>query len=117
MVENKQIAYTFIDEEDVLTRLSGNINLFNKLFAQFITGYRFSNADVQQLIQGKDYENARLLIHKIKGIAANLGIKNLYEAASNLESDIVSENQEKIEETFKLFSDTLEEIVVEVSES
>lgn len=117
MEGNRQIPYSFIDEEDVLKRMAGNINLFNKLFAKFITAYRFSNADIRQLIEKKDYADARLLVHTIKGTAANLGITALWHAAVALEKGIVSQDQPQIQKTLIKFSEALEKIVQEVSES
>lgn len=117
MEGNKQIPYSFINEEDVLKRVNGNITLFNKLFAKFITAYRFSAADIRQLIEEKNYVDARLLVHTIKGTAANLGITAMWQAAVALEKSIVTENEPPIKESLSKFSAVLDAIVQEVSES
>lgn len=110
----KQIPYTFINEEDVMKRLGGNIALFNRLFEKFITLYCFADADIQKLLDAKEYENARLLAHTIKGTSANLGVTDLWSTAAELEKNIVVQDDIAINEAMKEFSDALTEIMKEV---
>lgn len=116
MAGDKRIPYSFIDEYDVMMRLNENVDLFNRLFTKFIISYKFSNIDLAQLIDEKKYADARLLVHKIKGTSANLGIVELCDAADDLEKSIVNQDNAKIQSGLLAFSAVIDKIVKEVNQ-
>ena len=114
-MEKKQICYSFINEADVMERLGGNINLFNRLFNKYINSYKNADGEVKELINKKNYEDARLLAHTIKGTSANLGITNMRQKAMELEKAIITEDVLEIEKRLRELKEELQRILTEIN--
>ena len=71
-----------------LARLNGNVTLFLKLLQDLISGYRDCAAEIQRQISSGDLDDARILAHKLRGVAANLGAHQVSEAAQTIEDRI-----------------------------
>lgn len=116
MEPNQRIPYSFINEADVLETFDGDADQFHQQFAEFMTSYRFSNTDIAQLIQEKNYADARLLTQKIKEASSRLGITALRQAAEALAQSMDAEEAAEIADKHLLFSDTLEKMIEEITE-
>lgn len=114
-MEKKQILYSFINEVDVMERLGGNIALFHRLFTKYINSYKNADEEIWQLIDKKNYADARILVHTIKGTSANLGITNMWKIAMELEKTIITEIDLEIEKKLKELKEELEKILAEVN--
>lgn len=77
-----------IDIEAGLNRLGGNRKLFVKLLKEFDRDYHQAATRVRQLVTDADFENARQLVHTLKGISANFSAYDLQEASAALESSL-----------------------------
>ena len=78
---------TVLDRNDGVNRLMGNHSLYLRL----LRGFRQEYANAPTLLgtllrQGQKEEEARRLVHTIKGVAANLGARALPDAALALEA-------------------------------
>ncbi|MES2257155.1 MAG: response regulator [Pseudomonadota bacterium] len=69
-----------------LHRCGGNVQLYRSLLTQFHGHFSATAAQVQQLCDAGELEQASRLVHAIKGAAANLAMDQLVEAALALES-------------------------------
>ncbi|MDR2403974.1 MAG: Hpt domain-containing protein [Spirochaetaceae bacterium] len=91
MVENDKDpgivnGLVYVDREDGLKRVVNNTGLYVRLLDKFRTG---TNPDeLFGSLAAGDYEKARVAIHTIKGVAANLSLQELYKQALDLESQI-----------------------------
>ena len=79
------VNHEFVDVPDALKRIGGSMDLYKRLLGQF-TGGDHINPLEEAL--GTSSEEASRLIHTLKGVAANLSLKKLSTAASDLEHSI-----------------------------
>jgi signal transduction histidine kinase/CheY-like chemotaxis protein/HPt (histidine-containing phosphotransfer) domain-containing protein len=75
-----------LDTRSGLTRVAGNIRLYQRLLKDFYEDYADFSSDIEKLFNTGDSEHAVRLIHTIKGVAGNIGATRLYSAASQLEA-------------------------------
>ena len=114
MMNKKKIPYSFINEKDVMDRLGGSTALFNRLFGKYMTSYRGAAEEVQKLVDEKNYSDARLLVHTIKGTSANLGITRMWEVSAALEKAIALEEEEAILSRLDDFTCEMQNMIHEV---
>lgn len=74
-----------IDVTDGLRRLGQNIPLYRRLLRQFAEDYQGVGALVAEICRQGDQGRAAGVLHKIKGVAGNLGAAGLQAAAAELE--------------------------------
>jgi HPt (histidine-containing phosphotransfer) domain-containing protein len=79
-----QIVY--IDQEDGKKRVMNNEKLYAKLLGKFCNETKIE--PIFAAIEAGNYEEAQGLAHTIKGISANLSIKDFYEKIVELEAQI-----------------------------
>jgi HPt (histidine-containing phosphotransfer) domain-containing protein len=80
----------YIDQEDGKNRVMNNA----KLYARLLTKFR-DETDIEPIfaaLDGGNYEEARGLAHTIKGITANLSIKELNLRIQELEAQIKAQD-------------------------
>jgi PAS domain S-box-containing protein len=75
-----------LDIEAGLNRLGGNKKLYLKLLRDFIAEYGETPAELLQELRSDQREEVVHLVHAIRGIAGNLGGKELEAAAKELEN-------------------------------
>ena len=76
----------YIDIEDAKQRLLGNMGLVVKMLQKFVDKPNLS--ELADAIEKSDYNTAALVAHTIKGVAANLSFKDLYNKAQLLETSL-----------------------------
>ncbi|GAO36930.1 chemotaxis protein CheY [Sulfuricella sp. T08] len=74
--------------EMALHRLDGNRNLLARLLLGFAGEQSGTLAQLDALVQAGDSAQAMILLHTLKGVAANLGAEELAEAARQLEEEL-----------------------------
>jgi CheY-like chemotaxis protein/HPt (histidine-containing phosphotransfer) domain-containing protein len=77
-----------VDVAGGLTRVAGNKRLYRSLLVQFATKQADSPAQISTAIEKGDRELAERIAHTVKGVAGNLGIGSIFDAAKKLESAI-----------------------------
>lgn len=80
------------DVATALMRVNGNAKLLRKLILMFKSNHAETVSELQNLIANNQQEEAIRLAHTLKGVAANLEIKNLYTAALNVELALRQQN-------------------------
>lgn len=84
------------DLDKGLIILNGNSPLYARLLNEFYRSYQTAGERLQQNLLSGDKASARLLVHTLKGLAANLAAEDLYLASEDLEKKLQSEiNSEK----------------------
>jgi two-component system sensor histidine kinase/response regulator len=99
------------DINDGLLRVAGNKQLYRNLLLQFYDLNNDSSGLIRKNIENKDFEQAKEMIHKIKGISGNLGAVNLYKSAIELEKVINHEENEGILNSLSIFAKEFSEVI------
>lgn len=88
---NKPIQqYPLCDRETAIKNLGGMVWLYEKHLMKFKNTYAGSADAAHEYILRGQREDARILIHSVKGLAGTLGLRRLYYAAAELELAITS---------------------------
>ena len=115
-MKNKRIRYSFVDEVEVLERLNDNLDLFNRMIIKFKETYTKSDEEIAMLIIQENYDDARIIVHSIKGVARNLGIFKLAFVAENLEKFLIYISKNELLIIFLVeFNNTLVEVLNEIN--
>jgi HPt (histidine-containing phosphotransfer) domain-containing protein len=78
----------YIDVNEALNRVMNNGKLFVKLLTKFKTENTHLLDDTINFVQAGDFEKAKISVHTLKGIAANLALTELYKQTVELEAQI-----------------------------
>ncbi|MEE4358609.1 MAG: response regulator [Desulfococcaceae bacterium] len=99
--ENTMPKLPGIDTDFGLRQLGGNIPLYQKLLWAFVREYADSPARFREALEKKDREYAMQLAHTVKGVAGNMGAKDLYRVSGELEDVIRKEKTEMYPEKIR----------------
>jgi PAS domain S-box-containing protein len=80
-----------IDINTGLGRVAGKQALYLQLLLRFYDSNQNTMASIIKALQQGKYDRAQHLIHRLKGVAGNLGAKRVYDTAQNLE-ELLSDN-------------------------
>ncbi|MFV8828975.1 ATP-binding protein [Alkalihalobacterium sp. APHAB7] len=86
---NQENNEGIIDWEEAVHRLGGKYKILNKLLKDFRTENESIVQTIKEKIEKEQYEEARKIVHTIKGASANLSLKVLYNRANELEKCII----------------------------
>ena len=74
--------------------MGGNRKLFTRLVRDFGKNYAGRAGEIDAAIRAKDWQQAHLLTHDLKGVAGNLGAMDLHKAAAALDEAVKSPQAE-----------------------
>ena len=95
----------------VLERLGGNRRLLHALLQKFVEEFESTPQRLTAAIEQGQLDSATLLVHKIRGAAANLSMLELHRAAGELELLLSSQPLEKSDDALALFGATLDRVI------
>jgi len=75
-----------IDVDDGLRRLGGNTRLYRDILVRLATDFADAVAAMEQLVAAGDLAGASRLAHSLKGVAGNVGARQLAAAAAEAEA-------------------------------
>ncbi len=82
-----------IDIQSGLDRVEGN----HSFYARLLIHFRNDNAEtlerIRAAISEKDFDQAKGIVHSLKGAAGNLSVYGVYQAAASLEDEIIRKGQ------------------------
>ena len=104
-----------IDIEDGLKRVGGSKEFYRKLLLKFAGSYCEFEKEIRELISAGDIETATRNAHSLKGVAGNLGVKNLFNLAAGLEKALKENQSNSFEEHISKTSVALAEVLTSVS--
>ncbi|MBU2978062.1 Hpt domain-containing protein [Alteromonas sp. C1M14] len=81
-------AAKIIDLEFGLSQLSGNKTLFLRLLQKFADEYQDSEDKLNTMLRNEQWQEAKIHLHTIKGVAGNLGISRLHQACKQTEDEL-----------------------------
>ncbi len=102
-----------LDSAQALELLMGNQGLYARLLAGFVREYENTASTLEGLLAEHRTGDAVMLVHSVKGLAANLGGEQLAEAARSLEECLHEEDDSRREASLQAFSQALERFTVQ----
>jgi two-component system sensor histidine kinase/response regulator len=81
-------AMSDVDAQGALLRLGGNQKLYLKLLKAFLSEMATSATQLQHLLQDRRLDEARRLLHTLKGTSATVGLHALASAAAQAEATL-----------------------------
>jgi CheY-like chemotaxis protein len=100
-----------IDTESGLGRVGGNEKLYRNLLVKFYKEYAESTKQIKEALSKEDMELGTRLAHTVKGVAGNLGAKDLQAAGADVEAAIKHGKLENIEELLDTFESKTQAII------
>ena len=85
-----------LDTKDGLTRVGGNRKLYLKLLRQFIEQQGPASKLIAEALKANDWTLAERLSHTVKGVAGNLGARELQQVSHTLEKAISTKSSPNI---------------------
>jgi len=114
--KNNLIEYVellpYIDFEELMKRISGNIAILMNLFKNFFNDYHDYGNKIFDAIQDKNYEKARILVHELKGVAGNLSAFELEKNSILLEKAIIQKKSDDIQRNYNFFTGSLNTLLL-----
>ena len=95
-----------LNVQDALSRVNGSEALYFKLLGKFLDDKNYSSA--MEYIKGGNYDAAKIYVHALKGLSANLSMTNLYEECLVCESRL---KEGKEPQNLDKFSQAYEKVV------
>jgi HPt (histidine-containing phosphotransfer) domain-containing protein len=105
-----------ISMEDGLRRVAGNRGLYRKLLMSFRKDFAGSAGEIRRLLGESKSVDARRLAHSVRGVAGQLGAKELQEAAAAVESALRAGRGADVESHVTAFERALRVVVEGVAE-
>ncbi len=84
-VETATLASLDIDTEDGLARLNGNLKAYQNILYKFADLFENVTPEFTALVNTHAFDKGGALAHNLKGLAGNIGAKEIYELAKELE--------------------------------
>ena len=100
-----------IDMANGLSRVGGNENLYRSLLKDFCREYSDATGKIKESLVKEDKELGAHLAHTVKGVAGNLGARDLQAAGADLEAAIEDNTLEDIEELLDIFEQNIKTIM------
>jgi PAS domain S-box-containing protein len=95
----EEMTFPEIDGVDVaggLKRVAGNKRLYRDLLQQFSATQADAGSQISAAIESGDSHQAERRVHTIKGVAGNIGLGKVFEAAEKLERAIRREDADRL---------------------
>ncbi|MBF0422046.1 MAG: response regulator [Magnetococcales bacterium] len=92
-----------VDHRFGLNRVGGNLKLYTKLLVKFSESYRHCGQEVEKALARGEIEEAKRVVHTVKGLAGNIGCRSLQKASLALEQAMESGQQNALMERLRRF--------------
>jgi len=83
-----------IDIEDGLLRLNGNVETYLNILQKFAEMFESFEKEFMESFNSTDFKKGRELAHNLKGVAGNIGAKEVYRLATNLENSFKAKGED-----------------------
>ena len=100
-----------IDLRSGLSRVGNNEKLYRSLLVKFYKEYTGATNQIKDALKNKDQELGTRLAHTVKGVAGNLGARDLQAASADVEEAIKNNNLENIDELLDTFEQKIKTIM------
>ncbi len=113
-IDTKSAALPGFDRETGMKKVRNNQRMYEKLLTEFYQDHKETAYQIQQALQNNDRDTAIKKTHLIKGVSGNLGARELYALASELEQTLEDGVEYKI--SLQAFSQHFETVMMGLAE-
>jgi HPt (histidine-containing phosphotransfer) domain-containing protein len=92
-----------IDYEDGISRIGCSVEIFDKILGQYYNETLGITDAVTEAIDSEDFIRASEIVHKLKSSSGNIGAKELYQVASELNTALKLNDRPLIQKTLPDF--------------
>jgi signal transduction histidine kinase/CheY-like chemotaxis protein/streptogramin lyase len=110
-VQEAPPAVPGIDMVAAMARLGGNAQLLTILLNKFAQEFESGPQRLLEAIDSGDFEEAALLVHKVRGAAGNLSMPELHRTAGGLETLLLPPRLGQLDEALAAFGAALETVI------
>ncbi len=96
-----------IHVQQAIDNLEGNVTLYHGLLVNFFNNFSTVAEEIKNALLVKDHSLAHRLAHTVKGVAGNIGAKDLQLSAQALEKALRNENEFDIPQLIEGFENSL----------
>ena len=115
-MEKRGFGVPLADGVDAVFRhLRGNTGLLKKVLPVFLEELKGTVRDIGGAESRGDLPTVAALLHKTRGVAANLGLRHLADMAGNIECDIRRDNPSGISERIEQFRHVAEDAIAAIT--
>ncbi|NOY48985.1 MAG: response regulator [Chlorobi bacterium] len=100
-----------LDVETGIRRFGGNAALYYKTLKKFMVGNKSICGEIEGLIQKRDFVDAHLKIHGLKGESSNIGADEVYLQTIVVENFILEDNLFESAKSIKTLSRYLDDLI------
>jgi two-component system sensor histidine kinase/response regulator len=75
-----------LETKVALDRMGGNISVYKKVLEKFMHSQSSVSGEIKAALEENNIEQAKLLIHSLKGVSGNIGASCLYQQTEHLET-------------------------------
>ena len=79
-----------IDATEGLLRVGGNVELYQRLLTEFVDDHGQDDEKLTTMLSENNIDDARRLVHTLRGVAGNIGASNLQRHSAALEQALLS---------------------------
>ena len=101
-----------VDVDELMHRVDGNWQLVERLIGRFCSQFEQMTTDIRTSIEEENLKRALELVHKTKGVAANLSCTRLYASSLHLENVLRQKDTLAIPQAMVAFETNLQEVLV-----
>ena len=106
----------YIDSEDAVSRIGGNMSLYKRLLGRFIEGNHYE--EIESSLLSGDNEAALRQVHSLKGVSANLSLVRIHSISVQLEQllkdgSVHSSCMEQLKQAFQATTDVVSQIMAQ----
>ncbi len=109
-----EVPLADMDVDAVFRQLRGNTGLLKQVLPLFLEELKGTLRDIGGAESRGDLPKAAALLHKTRGVAANLGLRHLADMAGNIECDIRQDNPSGISERIEQFRHVAEDVIAAI---
>ncbi|CCQ89644.1 putative PAS domain protein [Nitrospina gracilis 3/211] len=99
-----------INVEEGLRRIGGNLDIYVDVLKACFTDFIKDREDIETALKNQDREMLKMKVHSIKGVSGNIGAKDLFQCASNLEIATREKSEEEIEKCLQKFWKSFDQV-------
>lgn len=109
------VEHPILDISYGIKILGNNEGVYKSILREFYKENESVLEMLQSSLADNNYEEAFQIIHKIRGSTGNIGAKELYMAASELQHALTNKNEDEIHKLHTIFEASYERLFIELN--